>query len=160
MQGLKYMMAGRLTSRFQQPVLSATRVRRRYLDIVVFGSLTVSLLALATVRQSGFQLESHRDPDTIAKHALSNETPMRIKMEQFVKQKQAEIVAALEKVDGHSFQVDKWQRVEGGEGISCVLQNGSVFEKAGVNVSVVYGKLPPAAIAKMKVDHKGTLWVR
>jgi len=26
-----------------------------------------------------------------------------------------------------------------------VLQNGNVFEKAGVNVSVVYGQMPPDA---------------
>jgi coproporphyrinogen III oxidase len=33
----------------------------------------------------------------------------------------------------------------GGGGISRVLQGGNVFEKAGVNVSVVYGQMPPEA---------------
>ncbi|BFZ53169.1 Coproporphyrinogen-III oxidase [Savitreella phatthalungensis] len=80
--------------------------------------------------------------------------PMRARMEQFVKEKQSEIVAALEKIDGQHFRVDQWQRKEGGEGISCVLQDGNVFEKAGVNVSVVYGQLPPAAVKKMRADHK------
>jgi coproporphyrinogen III oxidase len=75
-------------------------------------------------------------------------------MEQFVKAQQKEIVAELEKVDGGKFIVDTWDRSEGGGGISCVLQDSNVFEKGGVNVSVVYGTLPRAAIAKMRANHK------
>ena len=41
-----------------------------------------------------------------------------------------------------------WQK-EGG-GITCVLQDGKVFEKAGVNISVVKGNLPQAAVQQMK----------
>jgi len=79
---------------------------------------------------------------------------MRLRMEAFIKENQQEIVRALEAVDGHKFQIDKWERPNGGGGISCVLQDGSVFEKAGVNTSVVYGTLPRAAISKMRVNHK------
>ncbi|KAG0131808.1 Coproporphyrinogen III oxidase [Tuber indicum] len=80
---------------------------------------------------------------------------MRLKMESYIKEKQKEIVAALEKVDGKPFIIDTWERMSsGGGGISCVLQEGNVFEKAGVNISVVYGKLPRAAILKMRADHK------
>jgi coproporphyrinogen III oxidase len=84
---------------------------------------------------------------------------MRLRMEQFIKQHQKTIVTELEKVEGTTgsskkFLVDSWQRAEGGGGISCVLQDGEVFEKAGVNISVVYGKLPKAAIAKMRANHK------
>lgn len=79
---------------------------------------------------------------------------MRLRMEQFILQKQEEIVRALEAVDGKRFIADKWERPHGGGGISCVLQDGNVFEKAGVNISVVYGTLPRAAIAKMRVNHK------
>ena len=46
--------------------------------------------------------------------------------------------------------IDRWVRKEGGGGITCIIQNGRVFEKAGVNISVVYGMLPPAAIQQMK----------
>lgn len=46
--------------------------------------------------------------------------------------------------------VDRWIRNEGGGGITCIIQNGRVFEKAGVNISVVYGMLPPAAVQQMK----------
>lgn len=38
----------------------------------------------------------------------------------------------------------------GGGGISCVLQDGEVFEKAGVNVSVVFGQLSEEAARQMR----------
>lgn len=80
---------------------------------------------------------------------------MRLQMEQFIKCKQTEIVTALEAIDGKPFRVDTWERPgHGGGGISCVLQEGNVFEKAGVNISIVYGKLPRPAILKMRADHK------
>lgn len=47
-----------------------------------------------------------------------------------------------------TFRTDPWQRAEGGGGISRVLEDGAVFEKAGVNFSDVTGaRLPPAATA-------------
>lgn len=53
------------------------------------------------------------------------------------------ICSALEKIDGKSvFIEDKWERPEGGGGVSRVITNGNVFEKGGVNISLVYGKLP------------------
>ena len=79
---------------------------------------------------------------------------MRLRMEAFIKEQQQEIVRELEKVDGSKFRVDTWTRPNGGGGISQVLQDGNVFEKAGVNISIVYGTLPRAAIEKMRVDHK------
>lgn len=51
------------------------------------------------------------------------------------------------------FLRDSWLRKEGGEGSSCVMTNGRVFEKAGVNVSVVHGMLPPAGQKMMRADH-------
>lgn len=38
----------------------------------------------------------------------------------------------------------------GGGGISCVIQDGKVFEKAGVNVSVVSGYLTEEAAKQMR----------
>ncbi|CAO2648441.1 Nn.00g077080.m01.CDS01 [Neocucurbitaria sp. VM-36] len=87
-------------------------------------------------------------------NGVSEQSPMRLRMEQFIKQHQKQIVSELEKVDGTNFTIDSWQRKEGGGGITCVLQDGKVFEKAGVNTSVVYGRLPRAAIQKMRVNHK------
>lgn len=40
------------------------------------------------------------------------------------------------------FHEDAWVRSNGGGGISRVLSGGKVFEKAGVNLSVVYGTMP------------------
>jgi coproporphyrinogen III oxidase len=61
---------------------------------------------------------------------------------------QARIVARLEEVDGHPFRRDVWQRPEGGGGESRLLEQGSVFERGGVNFSHVMGdRLPPSATA-------------
>lgn len=51
------------------------------------------------------------------------------------------------------FVRDSWIRPEGGEGSSCVLTGGRVFEKAGVNISIVHGLLPPGAQKQMRADH-------
>jgi coproporphyrinogen III oxidase len=53
----------------------------------------------------------------------------------------------LEKQDGTAkFKEDNWERSEGGGGRTRILQNGAVFEQAGVGFSHVFGdQLPPAA---------------
>lgn len=59
---------------------------------------------------------------------------------------QTKIVEAVEMVDGKTFLHDSWQRPEGGGGTSCMLENGNVFERAGIGFSHVLGsKMPPAA---------------
>lgn len=77
---------------------------------------------------------------------------MRLRMEAFIKGLQNRIVQDIEAIDGKQFSRTTWQRAEGGEGITCVLQDGNVFEKAGVGVSVVYGQLPKAAVEQMRHD--------
>jgi len=59
------------------------------------------------------------------------------------------ICDAIEKIDGsEKFREDEWLRDEGGGGRSRVLEGGTVFEKAGINFSHVFGKqLPPSATA-------------
>ena len=78
---------------------------------------------------------------------------MRHRMASFIIQEQTRIVRALEELEGKQFRVDTWKRGNGGGGISCVLQGGNTFEKAGVNISVVHGSLPRPAIEKMRVNH-------
>ena len=59
---------------------------------------------------------------------------------------QERIVGALEEVDGNTFSRDIWRRPEGGGGITRMLEDGHVFERAGVGFSRVQGaKLPPSA---------------
>lgn len=56
---------------------------------------------------------------------------------------QTEICNALAEEDGQGrFSSDQWTREGGGGGVSRVLQEGTVFEKGGVNWSRVEGELP------------------
>lgn len=65
--------------------------------------------------------------------------------------------AAIEAADGGGkFKEDVWSRPGGGGGISRVLQEGKVWEKAGVNVSVVYGVMPPEAYRAAKPVSNGS----
>ena len=61
-----------------------------------------------------------------------------------------ELTALFTRLDqGVEFREDSWIRDEGGGGYSRVLIDGNTFEKGGINRSVVYGKLPAAAAAKL-----------
>jgi len=61
---------------------------------------------------------------------------------------QANIVAAVEAVDGKEFIKDSWERPEGGGGISRLIEEGNVLERGGVGFSHVTGSsLPPSAAA-------------
>ena len=55
------------------------------------------------------------------------------------------ICLALEVEDGEAkFKEDLWKRPEGGGGRTRVMSLGNIFEKAGVNTSVVEGKVTEA----------------
>src|SRR5215470_1194358 len=58
---------------------------------------------------------------------------------------QARIVTRLEAIDGRAFQRDAWQRPEGGGGLACIIEDGGVFERGGVNFSHVRGERLPAS---------------
>ncbi len=61
---------------------------------------------------------------------------------------QNHIVAKLEEIEGAPFRRDSWDRPEGGGGISCLIEDGKIFERAVVSFSHVFGKqLPPSASA-------------
>jgi coproporphyrinogen III oxidase len=61
---------------------------------------------------------------------------------------QARIAASLEALDGSAFATDHWERAEGGGGATCYLEEGKLFERAGVSFSHVSGSnLPPSASA-------------
>jgi coproporphyrinogen III oxidase len=60
------------------------------------------------------------------------------------------IVATFSSVDGSDFQADQWKKRPGeplqGDGITCILEGGGMFERAGCGFSHVRGpKLPPSA---------------
>lgn len=79
---------------------------------------------------------------------------MRQSMIDMVHQIQDEICEALRTIDGVEYRQDEWTREEGGGGRSRVFSGGEVFEKAGVNVSVVHGTLSPQAAQSMGGGHE------
>ena len=93
---------------------------------------------------------------------------MRQQVEDYISVLQEDIVHTFERLDpnGLKFNRDSWSRSQGGMGKSCIfaspinedstpssLAPQCVLERAGVNVSIVYGILPPAAIKEMRADH-------
>ena len=68
---------------------------------------------------------------------------MKNKFYQYIQTLQDQICKGLEDIDGGTkFREDLWERPEGGGGRTRVIENGNVFEKGGVNISAVHGKLP------------------
>jgi coproporphyrinogen III oxidase len=75
----------------------------------------------------------------------------------YIHQLQDTICAALEQLDGKAkFVEDKWEREGGGGGKTRVIANGNVFEKGGVNTSVVYGKVSDTMRLQLKIE--GDSW--
>ncbi|MCH4272634.1 oxygen-dependent coproporphyrinogen oxidase [Kerstersia gyiorum] len=61
---------------------------------------------------------------------------------------QQRIVTGLEQVSNESFREDRWDREEGGGGISRLIEGGEFLERGGVLFSHVQGAtLPPSASA-------------
>ncbi len=74
---------------------------------------------------------------------LTGDLKVKDKFFKYIHQLQDTITSKLEAVDGKAtFQEDIWERPEGGGGRTRVIENGNVFEKGGVNISGVHGKLP------------------
>lgn len=102
--------------------------------------------------------------------ASTSDKPMRQQVEDYISKLQEEIVTAFETLDPSApkWKRDAWTRPQGGRGLSCVFavphpsspaaaqapsNADTVLEKAGVNISIVHGSLPPAAIKQMRAEH-------
>src|SRR5438046_7321289 len=73
---------------------------------------------------------------------METTTPHRTRAIAYLRDLQDRICAGLGQIDGQArFREDVWQRPGGGGGRTRVLQDGGVFEKAGVNFSDVAGQL-------------------
>jgi coproporphyrinogen III oxidase len=68
---------------------------------------------------------------------------------------QQRIVAALERLDGKAFRSDAWQRAEGGGGVTRILEEGALFERAGVGFSHVLGSQLPASASAARPQLAG-----
>lgn len=74
----------------------------------------------------------------------------------FIHELQNSICRGLEEADGAAkFHEDEWQRPEGGGGKTRVISNGGVFEKGGVNTSIVFGEVTDAMRSQLKIDGAG-----
>lgn len=123
------------------------------ITVPLFDKQSSATLAAAVIPTKQFNHSLYlTDPITSVEHLMNNADDMKSRMELFVMKVQADFVKSLEAEEnfGKKFHVDRWLRKEGGGGITCVLQDGDVFEKAGVNISVVSGVLSPAAVAQMR----------
>lgn len=76
-------------------------------------------------------------------------TRLRDRAHALVRDLQGQICEAMSEVEGTPFEETTWERPGGGGGWSRLIQGGEVFEKAGVNVSAVFGNLPAAAAQAM-----------
>lgn len=76
-------------------------------------------------------------------------------VKEFLTGLQERIVERLEEMDGKHFRRDKWERPEGGGGLSCVMEAGNVFERGGVNYSHVFGGGLPASATAARPELSG-----
>jgi len=78
----------------------------------------------------------------------------------FIHELQNRICNELEKADGKAgFREDSWERKPeggGGGGKTRVIAHGNLFEKGGVNTSVVYGKVSDKMRKQLKIE--GDKW--
>jgi len=74
------------------------------------------------------------------------------RMELMCMQVQADFTRQIEEIEtGKTFQIDEWKRPNNtGGGITMVLQDGEVFEKSGVGISVVHSQMKPQMAAQMR----------
>ena len=73
----------------------------------------------------------------------------------FIQSLQDRICAALEDIDGDAlFSSEEWEREQGGGGKTRIIAGGRIFEKGGVNTSVVWGKVTDVMRSQLKIEGK------
>lgn len=82
---------------------------------------------------------------------------IKVQFTDFIHELQDAICTALSQCDGKAtFVEDVWQRAEGGGGKTRVIANGNVFEKGGVNTSVVFGNVSDKMRKELNIE--GEKW--
>src|SRR5689334_2499708 len=81
-------------------------------------------------------------------------TARRDRVVEIMRAGQAAFADAVEGCDAQAaFAPHRWERPGGGGGEARILEDGRVFERAGVNVSAVHGdEAPPSIAAEHGVD--------
>jgi coproporphyrinogen III oxidase len=76
---------------------------------------------------------------------------------EYIHELQNRICSSLEQLDGKAtFAEDAWERLEGGGGRTRVIAKGKVFEKGGVNTSIVFGDVTDTMRTQLKIN--GAKW--
>lgn len=80
------------------------------------------------------------------------------KVQRYLLDLQNRIVDSLQAADGAQFLRDQWTREQGGGGISRLLENGELLERAGVLFSHVKGDTLPASATAHRPEVAGRSW--
>jgi len=78
-------------------------------------------------------------------------------VKKYLVQLQESICSDLESLDGRAiFEIDCWTKEDGsGSGITSVICDGNVFEKGGVNFSIVQGNKMPKSASALRPELEG-----
>jgi len=76
-------------------------------------------------------------------------------VKQYLSGLQNRIVGRLSTLDGNGFRRDAWTRPEGGGGVSCLIEEGKLFERGGVNFSHVTGNALSASATATRPELSG-----
>ena len=81
-------------------------------------------------------------------------------VKKYLVQLQASIRSDLELLDGRAiFEKDHWSKEDGnGSGITNVISDGNVFEKGGVNFSIVQGNKLPKSASTLRPELEGRIY--
>ena len=83
---------------------------------------------------------------------MTTDLALKDRARNFFSELQDKICTALERTDGKAtFREDIWQREGGGGGRTRVIEEGALFEKAGVNFSEVHGQLDEAFASRLPI---------
>lgn len=72
-------------------------------------------------------------------------------MNNFILNLQNDICKEIENHASSKFREDKWERKEGGVGITRVIENDITFEKGGVNSSLIFGEMPESIAKQLNI---------
>lgn len=77
-------------------------------------------------------------------------------VEKWLKQQQNDLITMLEAFEPKArFFRDEWQYQDHGGGITCVLESGELFDRAGVNFSSIRGSKLPVSATEKRPDLEG-----
>ncbi|KAG1660383.1 hypothetical protein FOA52_007288 [Chlamydomonas sp. UWO 241] len=121
------------------------------------GRRVVAPRAVAASEKRAIGVENYvsAPPASLLRPGVDTDNTIKSRFERQIRDAQDSICKAISDIDGTPFREDAWTRADGGGGITRVFQDGNVWEKAGVNVSVVYGSMPPEAY-RAATGSKGT----